>query len=87
MRVMRNVVLGLDFLVRAGIRGGEVAVAAQDLARLFGGRLDLRAVGLRIISCMRTVVPRDLQRLASLIAAHVLSAIIAIPPDGRNFMG
>ena len=33
MRVVRDVVLGLDFLVRARISGGEVAIAAQDLAR------------------------------------------------------
>ena len=31
MRVVRDVILGLDFLVRARKSGGEVAIAAQDL--------------------------------------------------------
>ena len=66
MRVVRDVIFGLDFLVRARISGGEVAVAAQDLARLLGGRLHLRPVRLRIISRVRPVVPGDLQRLAPL---------------------
>ncbi len=66
MRIVRDVILGLDFLVRAREGGGEVAVAAQDLPRLPGGRLHRRAVGLRIVGRMRAVVPRDLQRLAAL---------------------
>ena len=46
VRVVRNVVLSLDFLVRAGVSRGEVAIAAQDGARLPRGRLHLRAVAL-----------------------------------------
>ena len=66
MVVVRDVILGLDLLGRARKRSGEVAVAAQDLARLSGGRLQLRAIGLRVIGRVRAVVPGDLQRLAAL---------------------
>ena len=66
MRIVRDVVLGLDFLVSGRIGRGEVAVAAQDLARLLGGRLHLRAVGLGIVSPVRTVIPCDLQRVPAL---------------------
>ena len=64
--VVGDVILGLDFLVRARKSGSEVAVAAQDLAGLFGGRFHRRAVDLRIMSRVRAVVPGDLQRLAAL---------------------
>ena len=66
MRVVRNVILGLDLLVGACVSRGEVAVAAHDLARLFGRRLHLRAIGLGVIGRVRPVVPGDLQRLAAL---------------------
>src|ERR1700722_3849156 len=66
MRVVRNVVLGLDLLVRACESRGKVAVAAQDHARLPRRRFHLGAVGLGIVSPMRTVVPGDLQRVAAL---------------------
>ena len=66
MRVVRDVILGLDFLVRARKSGGEVAFAAQDLPGLPGGGLHRRAIGLRIVGRVRAVVPRDLQRLPTL---------------------
>ena len=87
MRVVRDIILGLKLLVRARISGGEVAVAAQDLARLFGGRLHRRAVGLRIISRVRAVVPLDLQRLAALDRSPGVVGDNRDSPDGWNFIG
>ena len=65
MRIMGDVILGLDLLVRARKSGGEVAFAAHDLARPSGGRLHRRAEDLRIIGRVGAVVPCNLQRLAA----------------------
>src|SRR5580704_885746 len=87
MRVVRDVVLGLDLLVRACVSRGEVAVAAQDGASLPRGRLHLRAVSLGIVCPCGPSSHLIFSALRPWIAAQVLSAMIAIPPDGWNFIG
>src|SRR5208283_5825704 len=87
MRIMGDVILGLDLLVRARKSGGEVAFAAHDLARPSGGRLHRRAEDLRIIGRVGPWSHVIFSASRPRIAAQVLSAITAIPPDGLNFMG
>ncbi len=66
MREVRQVVLRLDLLRGTGHGGRHVAFVADDLARLAGGRFELRAIRGRVVARVRAVVPDDLERLSTL---------------------
>ena len=66
MRDMRQVVFRLDFPGCLGERTIEISRAAQDLPRLSRGMFQLGPVRAGIIRAVGSLIPLDLERVASL---------------------
>ena len=87
VRVVRDVVSGLDDPAAFGELGVDVATAAGDLAWLLHGSRAAPLVGRESYAPCGPSSHSSFNCLRPWKAAHVLSAITATPPSGWNMIG